>query len=365
MSTDPIVNNIGKQPRDNELDLFDLMSSLWDQKWLVIVTTAIFAILAIGYAYLSPPSYEAKTIVAPPRVSDIAPLNLARSLAGLEELNQEMIYGVFTERLASASARQWFLEEHYKPYLLKQSSSISVAELERKFQRILEVRIPEPESRSNSYEVIIKGAEPELVAKWANMFVAEASEQSIGQLKADSAAQIANESKRLENDIKILKASANKWRIDRIAKLTEALETARRVGLDNPLQELGSKTVLLFPSEDGLMPSASTETYPLFMMGSKAILSELELLKQRTSDDPFIDNLRYLEGVLMTVKDVSLEGDIISVHSIGVPASVPDEPVAPNKPLIILFGSLFGCMVGICIATIRLLSRRVVSVGKL
>lgn len=358
-------NNMSKSSvHDEELDLFQLMRSLWVQKWLILAITILFTVLAAVYAFLKPSIYQARSIVEPPRTVDIAQLNLVRTLARLDELERQDIYEVFTRKLLSPSMNQWFIREYYQPYLSEHEASFSEDELGRRFQKVLQIRLPEPGTRTDSYEVIVRLTDPELAARWSNVFVEEASRRAIVQLKGDSVAQVANEIEYLSRSLQALKATAEKQRNDRVTRLKEALSIAQEVGLVEPMMGAPSNTFVFSGRNDNewRAPSVRAVDERLFMLGSKAIQSELNLIEQRGSDAPFIENLRELEGQLTQMEDLSMDDVSLAVHSEGVRAGIPDEPVSPVKPLIIFFGALIGCLLGVCMAAIRLLRKRFLTI---
>lgn len=52
-------------PPDDEIDLFELWDILWDGRWLVILFGGVCTALAIVYALLSTPIYEARVVMVP------------------------------------------------------------------------------------------------------------------------------------------------------------------------------------------------------------------------------------------------------------------------------------------------------------
>ena len=65
---------------EDEIDLLALLGTLLDQKWVVIASTALFAALAISYAILATPVYQASALL---QVEE-----KAASLPGLEDLSE-------------------------------------------------------------------------------------------------------------------------------------------------------------------------------------------------------------------------------------------------------------------------------------
>ncbi|MGI6783499.1 MAG: GumC family protein [Aminivibrio sp.] len=75
MSAEKCVNN---QPApwqdDDEIDLLDLFSALWKQKWVIVFCLAAFIIAGASYALVTPKTYEARTtlLILPPISRELA-----------------------------------------------------------------------------------------------------------------------------------------------------------------------------------------------------------------------------------------------------------------------------------------------------
>ena len=44
----------------DEIDLIDLIQTLWDRKWLITAITVAFAILSVGVMFQIPPSFDGR-----------------------------------------------------------------------------------------------------------------------------------------------------------------------------------------------------------------------------------------------------------------------------------------------------------------
>ena len=53
---------------NDEIDLFELSKTLWDNKWLIIVFTLISLLVGIGFIYFKDPKYEAKLFYSPDNI---------------------------------------------------------------------------------------------------------------------------------------------------------------------------------------------------------------------------------------------------------------------------------------------------------
>lgn len=72
------------QVADDEIDLRELFSVLWQGKWIIIVTTFLFSVASVFYALSLPNIYKSEVTLAP--VSDDASLKIPGQLGGLAAL---------------------------------------------------------------------------------------------------------------------------------------------------------------------------------------------------------------------------------------------------------------------------------------
>ncbi|MCG6267271.1 Wzz/FepE/Etk N-terminal domain-containing protein [Vibrio furnissii] len=71
---------------DDEIDLRELFSAIWNGKWIIIVVTAIFAIASVIYALKQPNIYKADALLAPAENSGGGLSKMAGQLGGLAAL---------------------------------------------------------------------------------------------------------------------------------------------------------------------------------------------------------------------------------------------------------------------------------------
>ncbi|MGR5195436.1 Wzz/FepE/Etk N-terminal domain-containing protein [Vibrio rotiferianus] len=86
---EPSSNYLSYPPQsaDNEIDLRELFKALWKGKWIIIVTTFVFAVGAVLYALSLPNIYKSDALLAPAESSSGGGLSkMAGQLGGLAAL---------------------------------------------------------------------------------------------------------------------------------------------------------------------------------------------------------------------------------------------------------------------------------------
>lgn len=72
------------QVADDEIDLRELFSALWQGKWIIIITTFLFSVASVFYALSLPDIYKSEVTLAP--VSEDSGLKIPGQLGGLAAL---------------------------------------------------------------------------------------------------------------------------------------------------------------------------------------------------------------------------------------------------------------------------------------
>jgi chain length determinant protein (polysaccharide antigen chain regulator) len=330
----------------DEIDLFELLASLWKQKLLITLVTLLAAVVAASYAFLSAPVYEAKTSLLPPRLADIAGYNLGRAEAELPEFTVKKVYSMFTQNLSSEGQRNSFFEQVYLPVQAVENSSGAKDQLRAAFNKKLLVSNPDVKNNPARFEVLAQSVEPSAAAEWANVYVEQAASKTRQDMADTVATEIGTRVKSIKSRIDVLRESAKKLREDRIARLHEALVVADKAGVQAPQVKVGRT------SADGELEQFIDGDL-MYMRGAKAIRAELAVLQSRTNDDPFILGLRDFENQLSFLSKVSVSPSNVAVFTLDNAAEAPSSPIKPKKALILALGIVLGGMLGVFIALIR------------
>jgi chain length determinant protein (polysaccharide antigen chain regulator) len=337
---------------DDEIDLVELFHGLWTQKWLIVLVTLVFAVGAASYAFFSKPVYEARLAVQPPSLSDIAGFSLGRTGVneggnGLKPFSVDDVYAVFTRSLQSEKSRRQFFREVYLPSLDKTQRSGSQDGLYKEFNGTFSVKAPD-KNQPDRYSIVVEHYNPELASTWAKQYIDQVAERSLNEMLQNAERELAVQARNIEQQIKYARTSAKALRDDRTKQLQEALTVAEAIGLDNPPVITGRV------ANDSEL-SAFMDGSLMYMRGAKALRAEMQVLQARTSDDPFIPELRNLEGMYQLFAGVSLDPSNVAVFRQDGDIEVPDQPIKPKKPLIVALGVVLGGMFGVFIALIRLM----------
>lgn len=342
----------------DEIDLRDLVLTLWRSRLLIIVTTLVVLFGAAAYAFLSTPVYETQAQTLPPPASGLESYNTAHQMTGpaaegvaqktritdaIPALNPSEAYQLFLRHASSVSLRQEFFQDHYLPYASESPGEAEQAGLWRRFNSDLTITLPRRPEDNNLMRMTLQGEDAQLIAEWLNTYLDMAIARTQAEFAENLSSAVNQRRSSLEQQTATLRAGKHKEREHEIARLEEALALAESIGLEQP------------PTAGNLITSYSGET--TYMRGATALRSELELLRNRKSDDAFIPELPAILKRLELLDNIDLSPTSIQVATVDEPARIPQQPIKPRKALILALGLVLGGMLGIFIALIRQMFR--------
>ncbi|MFK9096645.1 LPS O-antigen chain length determinant protein WzzB [Pseudomonas guariconensis] len=329
---------------EDEIDLLELMEGIWRQRLLIVVTTAIVMVVAVSYAFIAKPIYEVKAFVQPPSQNDIALLNYGRGgESELKPFTIQKVAGIYLRTLQSESLRREFFRKYYLPSLSETERKGSQDELYNDFKEILTLGVANKDTPDRFF-VMVHLPDPQQAAEWVAQYIELAGRHAKAEVIKDARADAMVKADNLAQIINAARESARKQREDKIEKLTEALKIARSVGLEKPpIIAYGPSTEI----------SADMEGPLTYMRGSKALIAEIESLRGRNSDDPFIENLRGQQESMNFYRSLQINPAVVQVYRQDGALESPDKPLKPNRILVILGGGVVGLLAGVLFAILR------------
>lgn len=328
----------------DEISLLDLWAILVRRKLWILCALVVCTVAGVAYAFLSTPRYEVQVYVDKPTAGDIAALNLGRSAAtGLAAFTPDQVFTYFSNRLLSDEAMQRFFRESFLPELNGGWRASPEQRLyEHMREKVIFVSRPDPKGR-NLHRLRIEGPTGEVVARLAATYIDQVQEDAAKALVEDARHEVDVLVKNTVRDLDESRLTAAQQRKDRIVQLTEALKVAQAVGLRDP-----QVSAMRPPEKDLVTPFINgTE---LYARGSKSLSAELDLLKTRESDDPFISSLRDTESRLRLLQSLNIDPKSFRLFQRDGEIVAPTEPFKPKKGLVITLAVVLGLMGGVMLA---------------
>ena len=350
----------------DDIDLRELLRSLWSQKLLIIVCTVVVTCIAAAYVFLATPIYETTAQTLPPTGSDLAGYNVAgqltgeavggitqsgfnRSPAGIGTLTTGAAYDSFLKYLASDTVREMFFEKYYLPAHKIPDDPIQIQRLRAKLESEIVVTTPKKPNELVA-KISMRGVDPVAIATWTNAYVKLAQIATCEELLENLAAEVQIRQKSVADQIATLRRVAQTNRDVRITRLRSALAVAKSIGLDSPPNSMSLISIGGFTAAE---MDNFTDGSMLYLRGSRALLSELEQLEKRNNNDAYIPELPNLLKTQALLQSIDLHPKNLSPATIDRAAPVPNDPIKPKKILILALGLIFGGMLGVFWAAMR------------
>ncbi|WP_048364794.1 Wzz/FepE/Etk N-terminal domain-containing protein [Pseudomonas weihenstephanensis] len=406
----------------DEIDLFALIQSLWQQKKLIAGTTAAVGALALGYALLAPSVYQASTVLRPAAINELDALNRSE-VYKLPPTDALLKVG---SALDSYETRLNYFESHQELFKPLEKKGISLEQSFEIFNRdAINLTQPDPKKPDSLSPFIkLELTYPDNVdgVKILNGFVEYAINNQRAQIGADLKVIINNRLRELEekidaarsgyksdkegkiatlvesdtlqraklnDELQALRLQLKIERESRIAQLSEAISIARSLGITRPTTPSAMSDAAQGSSRV-MRTEITSQNIPLYFMGTQALEAERTALLKRTSDDfsdkgisnigkklhmlevnrqvemlgkranedLFLKNIEPLRAEVVRLGNLNTDMGKLGLVSIDRKAQTPISPIKPKKALIIALGLVLGCLLGIAIASTRYLISR-------
>jgi len=132
---------------------------------------------------------------------------------------------------------------------------------------------------------------------------------------------------------------AKQRREDTILSFEEAAKIAAELGVRERVD-----TTNVVQNNQLNISSSNTQ---LYYRGYKALNAEMDILKVRKSDDPFIPGLRDLQERLALLRSFKIEEEGQHAVTVDQAAYPPKNRIKPNRRLIVSLGTVVGLFLGI------------------
>ena len=412
-------HNQGQPPytADDEIDLFELVEGLFAEKMTIVGIFLFVTLLAGLFAFLGPKTYEVNTSFLPPLQKDVITL----SYPGVLEIDESRVYRQFVEVITSPDLAAQLSREPSVKKIISPSegeSGGSVAGLMKNISIILPTEGREKvltgnsmltrlsvkwSTSDNAYKLInsiidlanrntkielvddiLKSLDEKLVLN-RNQF--ELENQRVNQELAAEVSRLreADLEKRsvILEEMKLLREKAAQQRSFQISRLESDLELAKQLGITRPIDPLDYRRELVTTTTIDL----SSRTPSRYWLGTEILEAEIQTLKSRSSDDPYIDGLSDLQKTLAalannhrintieartdnfpfseslrTLKNQEVrmlqaqlriqvaDFEVVRVVETPVP---PTSPIKPKKLMVLALGAVAGGMLGIMVALVK------------
>lgn len=353
-------------PANDEIDLKELFSALWQGKWLIIVTTLLFSVAAIGYALTAQEWWSAKATVSQPQLQGIASYQQAvkryqplfdvyqedGSIIVSEALDllidPEVIFKRFIQEFNANGTKRRFMQTNptfltLQKQTMEQNNDPEVMQklYEEWFERIQASAV---DKKANdiftlSFQSVDKASSLTLLNDYIQ-FVNQTLNQ---QLNANLISILTAKYGELAQQEKNLLQQAQLRLHVELERTQYALNIAEAADIKQPVQNLGEQEIFAIN------------------IGSRALKAKVDALKSIKDLSVFEPRLAILQSKLSQFDLETLSAETKwSVNGFYY-LDQPEQPLTRDKPkraLIVVLGTLLGGMLGGAIVLMRFAFRR-------
>ena len=406
-----------------EIDLLDLFHSFWQQKALIAGTVVVAGAIAVGYVLLAQPVYQASTVLRPAAINELDALNRSE----VYKLPPQEALLKVSSALDSYETRLSFFRDHQDLFKPLEKKGISLEQSFELFNRdAINLVLPDPKRADSlspfitlelTYPDTINGVE---ILNGFDEYAIDSQREQIGAdlkviinnrlreldekitaarsaYRSDKQAKIAGLTEtdtvqvaKLKDELQALRLQLKTERESRIAQLNEAISIATSLGITNPTMPSAMADAAAGSSSRLMRTEITSQTLPLYFMGTKALQAERAALLKRTSDeftdrrvsdigrelnllevnrqvemlgkrmneDLFLKNIEPLRAEVARLGNLKTDMSHLGLVSIDRKAQTPMYPIKPKKVLIVGFALVLGLLAGLGLATVRYFTPR-------
>ncbi|TQQ73828.1 LPS chain length-determining protein [Vibrio cholerae] len=348
-------------PANDEIDLKELFSALWQGKWLIIMTTLLFSVAAIGYALTSQEWWSAKATVSQPQLQGIASYQQAvKRYQPLFDVYQEdgsiivsealdllidpdVIFKRFIQEFNANGTKRRFMQTNptfltLQELMMEQNNDPEVMQklYEEWFERIQASAV---DKKANdiftlSFQSVDKASSLTLLNDYIQ-FVNQILNQ---QLNANLISILMAKYGELAQQEKNLLQQAQLRLHVELERTQYALNIAEAADIKQPVQNLGEQELFAIN------------------IGSRALKAKVDALKSIKDLTVFEPRLAILQSKLSQFDLETLSAEAKWSVSGFYYLDQPEQPLTRDKPkraLIVVLGGLLGGMLGVAIVLMR------------
>ncbi|GHX69619.1 LPS chain length-determining protein [Vibrio cholerae] len=353
-------------PANDEIDLKELFAALWQGKWLIIMTTLLFSVAAIGYALNAQEWWSAKATVSQPQLQGIASYQQAvKRYQPLFDVYQEDGTIIVSNTLDSLIDPK-LIFQHFIQTFNANGTKRRFMQTNPTFltlQKQMQDQTNDPEVMQKLYEEWFERIQASAVDKKAND-IFTLSFQSVDKA---SSLTLLNDYIQFVNQTLNQQLNANLISI-LMAKYGELAQQEKNLLQQAQLRlhvelERTQYALTIAEAADIKQPVQNLGEQELFAIniGSRALKAKVDALKSIKDLSVFEPRLAILQSKLSQFDLETLSAEAKwSVNGFYY-LDQPEQPLTRYKPkraLIVVLGALLGGMLGVAMVLVRFAFRR-------
>ena len=355
------MNDINYQ-NNNEIDLIELIRTLWNKKIWILLSAFLGTAIAGVYAFTAKEQWTSTAIIVAPRLTDLGNLLPTRAeyarIIGDGDFSagklSDSLYGQFKHFLLSNDLKRQFLEqsEWVKNYTKDMTEEQKRKYIEETVSKHLIVHEVDPKKKDLTeldkigLKLTFSAETPKDAQLVLGQYVEFINQYLLNQTNQEFKLGFNLRLDALKFAKEHMEESLTETKTVQVENLTNALDIAKKAGIKNFSRGNNNISVPEYMLGDARLNISDSKladgTY-LFMLGEKYLQAQLDIAK----NSPVIYPTNYYSTERQLAKLTKLAPQLESVQEVKAYhyLSSPDYPVIKDKPkkaLILMIGLLIG-----------------------
>ena len=348
-----VSDSIASQPQqEDEISLLDITRLLFSRKKLILGVIAITFCVGLLYVFTQEKVYQVSTILSHPNAESILEFNFKNS----ENIKKSGAFLYFIKVVESRKFKKEFFDKYNLIEIFSNNSKqdLSTVDLNKIFEKFNSNLAISKDKEGKTSQVTLNGVHKDKIGSLLDDFVDFANQVAVDELVINLQIEMDYRIKKLTSKIENKRTDYKQEINDRISRLQEEYKIAESLGIedhvlliprsstDNKSAEIRSNGV----EQVRRMLSIST-TLSGYMKGTRALQAEINVLKNRKSDDIYIEGVRDLQRQLSSLEAISLVKGNLQVVTVDKKAAISVQRIGKDRKFTMILSLILGGILGI------------------
>jgi len=331
-----------------EIDLLELCAGIWRRRLLIVLCAFIGLAFGVAYAFLAPQVYRAEVRLYPPSTASLA------ELASVAAVSPERAFALTNQYLRSTTVKRRLLNHPEVGELIdaRYPDASENTRLEH-LREAMKAVLPDARKGVEFTNVVFEWSDGDHAAQLANTWVALALSLSQAELLEDVLVEQSRQIDSIDNRI-VAKKSLALYQIENeLLQLQDAFIIAKKNNFIEPV----SLTTENLVAHNGKLSNVMV-LRSLYLLGSRALSAEIEVLERRKRDpEAYIAELVLLKEEKTALEGIVPNPDKVVAANVDVAATPPEKAYRPRKMLVMAASLIFGGLAGLLFVMVGALIR--------
>ena len=329
------------EQEQDEISLIDLYLVLVKGKKILFATMIFVVLAAVAYLLLVTKVYQVTAMLLEPTADQLVLTNTNVVNPNIDVKQTKFLFepkDIFEQyKVELKSNETWnlFVEAHPDSFGKNKTPDSEIVSEHNPLVIATDKEYPGPHMLIE-YDSDDKDQASDILTQYLGFARLQFVESLINQHKQKIEQKIAN----LEFNIKSSRAQAKIKREDEIARLENDYAIAKKLNIQE-------NRMLAVQDKSSLTVVTSNMDIPRYMRGTRVLAAELDALKNRPSDDAFIEGLRDWQQEVSRLKQIQFAPKQFQPFTLDGAVNKPDSPIKPKKTLVLALSIVLGLFLGV------------------